>query len=71
MPVFEYQCERCGHAFDALVRNDADRRNVACPKCDAKKVERRLSVFAAHASAGPAPAGGACMRCGDPDGPCS
>lgn len=72
MPLFEYQCTACGHAFEVLLRNDADRRNVACPKCDDKRVQRRLSVFAAHQSSAPAPAsGGSCMRCGDPNGPCS
>lgn len=49
--------------------------NVAtCPKCQKRTAERKLSVFAARlGTTKPVGmnAGGACNRCGDPDGPCS
>ncbi|MCK6457911.1 MAG: zinc ribbon domain-containing protein [Phycisphaerae bacterium] len=71
MPVFEYRCRKCGHDFEELVRRAGE--SVPCPECGAKDVERRLSVFAARqgpAASAPAKIGGACGRCGDPNGPC-
>ena len=70
MPLYEYRCEACDRYFEELVgANDAD--SVRCPKCDSKRVERLLSVFAPHgADAAAIPPSGACGRCGDPNGPC-
>lgn len=69
MPIYEYRCESCGNAFEALVRGGVQ---PACPSCGATKAEKLLSVFAtAGASADPAPAfaGGPCGGCGHPGGP--
>lgn len=71
MPIFEFKCQSCGHEFEELVR-DA-KASVPCPKCSARKAERRLSVFAARQAAptrAAQSAPGGCMRCGDPNGPC-
>lgn len=72
MPIFEYRCLECGQRFEELVRSG--NANVQCPQCAARRVERLLSVFAAHGSqagaAGFEP-GAACGRCGDPNGPCA
>jgi putative FmdB family regulatory protein len=69
MPIFEYSCNECHHEFEALVYG---KEKAACPKCNAKKLTPRLSVFAVSAK-GPStsarPAGGACGSCGDPRGP--
>jgi len=47
MPLYEYQCQKCGHSFEELRRmNDADEVRE-CPKCGARKVERQFSTFAA------------------------
>ena len=69
MPVYEYVCRRCDHAFEELVLG-AER--PACPKCGGADPEKKFSVFAAggeskSAEAGPDP--GACGTCGDPRGP--
>ncbi len=73
MPIFEYVCEKCGAAFETLVRSKHQESEVVCEACGSRKVKRELSVFSAHASSQPAasrkPAG--CGRCGDPNGPCS
>jgi putative FmdB family regulatory protein len=51
MPIYEYSCKSCGHAFEELVRGD---EQPACPACGHGKVERQMSVPAAHvASSGP------------------
>jgi len=64
MPIFEYLCKECGHAFEKIVpRYDS---SAACTHCESQNVEKQLSVFAV---AGPSkefasgPEGG-CGRCG-------
>lgn len=42
MPVYEYECRGCGHAFEEWQKiNDAPVR--ICPKCKKRKVERLIS----------------------------
>ena len=70
MPIFEYICKDCQHEFEALVFG---KQRAECPKCQSKKLEPQLSVFAVSAksasSAGPAMSAGPCGSCGDPRGP--
>ena len=40
MPLFEYQCRKCGHQFEALVLNS---RAPACTKCKSQDLEKRVS----------------------------
>jgi putative FmdB family regulatory protein len=70
MPIFEYVCKECQHEFEALVFG---KQEAECPKCQSKKLEPQLSVFAVSAKSGPTsrpsmPAG-PCGSCGDPRGP--
>ncbi len=52
MPIYEYLCAKCGKPFEELVSSSATA--VKCPMCRSSRVERQLSVFAAHAR-GPEP----------------
>ena len=78
MPVYEYVCRKCGHEFDELVLSAADRDQVPCPSCGAKRAGRQLSVFAARDGApegttptsGFGPAAGPCGQCDNPGGAC-
>lgn len=71
MPVFEYLCGKCGHAFEQLLRGADEQAGVRCPKCGHARVEKQFSVFAARNAPKPAPLpAGGCGRCGDPQGPC-
>ena len=45
MPIYEYVCENCGHAFEWLVRGD---EKPSCPKCGRSSLTKQLSVPAAH-----------------------
>jgi putative FmdB family regulatory protein len=46
MPLYEYGCRSCGETFELIRRfQDAD-KDLECPKCHSKKVERQLSKFA-------------------------
>ena len=71
MPIFEYICKECEHEFEALIFGS---QKAECPKCQSKKLEPQLSVFAVSAttksgaSSRPAMAG-PCGSCGHPDGP--
>lgn len=72
MPIFEYICRDCQHAFEALVYG---KQKAECPKCHSKSLTPQLSVFAVSAggssskSASSFSSGGACGSCGDPRGP--
>ena len=56
MPIYEYQCETCGHCFEKLVfAGDAEIRQ-RCPACG-KEETRKLVSCASTLSGGP---GGLC-----------
>jgi putative FmdB family regulatory protein len=64
MPLYDYECPRCGNRFEELVFGSD--KKVNCPKCQAE-AERKMSVFAAPATKGAAtdfgggcPPGGQC-----------
>lgn len=50
MPVYEYRCAGCGHAFSKLFRSHAAVGSVACPSCGRAEAERAISGFAYHQS---------------------
>lgn len=69
MPLYEYVCKQCSHAFEELSASDGATARAPCPKCAATDTERilfsRVAVGNGRADAAPAP----CGRCGDPRGP--
>jgi putative FmdB family regulatory protein len=65
MPIYDYHCDGCGADFERLVRGDTI---VACPKCEGRKVERRMSLPARRAGGGEA--GPDLSRLGPPPGGC-
>lgn len=60
MPIFEYQCKKCGTGFEAIVSN-ADTK-VACESCGSKQVEKQLSTFSPAVAGASSPC--ADMGCG-------
>ncbi|HEY7687926.1 MAG TPA: zinc ribbon domain-containing protein [Dongiaceae bacterium] len=44
MPIHDFQCRRCGHRFEQLVKPD---ESPACPACGATGAERQFSYSAA------------------------
>jgi putative FmdB family regulatory protein len=49
MPIYEYQCKKCGHAFEHL-HNTSDLSAPACPECGAANPEKVLSSFSVNRS---------------------
>ena len=56
MPIYEFQCEKCGRDSEILVRS-ADWKNSECPHCGSKKLSKKFSTFAS-ASTGVAASSG-------------
>ena len=65
MPIYEYQCGKCGKAFERLVRSAGEA--ASCPECGSAKTARQLSVFAAavkNAVPASCPVGTSCPSAG-------
>ena len=45
MPIYEYECMKCGRWFDELIMGEDEEKGVRCPECKSKKIERRFSSF--------------------------
>jgi putative FmdB family regulatory protein len=44
MPIYEFICDACAHAFEKRV--PSNRSRVVCPKCESAKVTKQFSTFA-------------------------
>jgi len=55
MPIYEFHCDKCGKDSEILVRS-SNWRGTACPQCGAKKLTKKLSVFASRVAGQTAPA---------------
>ena len=56
MPIYEYQCAKCGRVSNFLVRNIAAHQPPACPKCGHPQMTRAVSRFAAPKGGAKSPA---------------
>lgn len=45
MPIYEYECRRCGHQFEVLVLPKSPA--ASCPSCHKKDLKQLVSMFAA------------------------
>jgi putative FmdB family regulatory protein len=45
MPIYEYRCPHCGETFEKLVPMGTDAKQVECPCCGQKGVDKKVSVF--------------------------
>jgi putative FmdB family regulatory protein len=58
MPIYQYNCHKCGHEFDLRRGIDEDDSEIACPQCGARHPRRVFSMFCTSSSGGCAPEGG-------------
>ncbi len=42
MPIFEYECSKCGHQFEYLVIPSSPK--AACPNCKSRKLKQQISL---------------------------
>jgi putative FmdB family regulatory protein len=69
MPIYEYECAKCGHPFEVLIRSDKDLPK-RCPACGASKPRKAFSAFAVASGVGKI--SDACESCPSlGKGPCS
>lgn len=45
MPIYEYECRGCGHAFELLVRGEM---TPACPECEGEDLQKLISLPRVH-----------------------
>ena len=45
MPIYEYQCQKCGNELEAL-RKISDDPLVDCPECGAPELKKKVSAAA-------------------------
>ena len=45
MPVYEYQCVKCGEAFDIMASLSERDAKAVCPSCGSRDVTRKFGVF--------------------------
>ena len=48
MPIYEYECKKCGDCFEELIMNSSEK--IACPECGSKRTSRLMSKFAIKSS---------------------
>ncbi len=61
MPIYGYDCKKCGHEFETLVRSSD---TPACPACGSVDLTKQLSLIASPAKGGSDDA----PVCGSPGG---
>ncbi|MHB8773378.1 MAG: FmdB family zinc ribbon protein [Syntrophales bacterium] len=47
MPLYDYECTRCAHRFEMIMKIDADA--PACPRCGSQETKRRIAAFRTNA----------------------
>jgi len=41
MPIYDYQCQGCGHQFETLVRGGV---TPACPRCNSVALDKQVTA---------------------------
>lgn len=59
MPMYDYQCPKCGAAFEEL-RPLAERDTAPCPECGATAQKQISSFFTGGGQGTPSRGGGSC-----------
>ncbi len=61
MPIYEYQCRKCGNVFEKIQIGKGEEERMTCPSCGADHPEKVLSSFSSkgsESSSSCGPAGG-------------
>jgi putative FmdB family regulatory protein len=60
MPIYEYQCKKCGEHFEKFIRGFAQQNDLICPRCGSDEVEKAVSLFGLSGSSQTGSSGGSC-----------
>jgi putative FmdB family regulatory protein len=52
MPIYEFQCKKCGHVFEQLCFPSDKSEAILCPCCGANDPCKLMSSFSCSSSAG-------------------
>jgi putative FmdB family regulatory protein len=55
MPIYEYECKKCGKIFEVYQRLSEKGNDIKCPVCGAEKPVKRVSSFSSCGSGGYSP----------------
>jgi putative FmdB family regulatory protein len=61
MPIYEFICDACAHAFEKRVPSSGSR--VHCPRCESPKVTKQFSTFAFKGEFRFVGSGAGCSHC--------
>jgi putative FmdB family regulatory protein len=64
MPIYEYECNRCGEPFEKMVRYSEADQLPACPKCASKDTHKKMSVVVSFGTSGLGAASSTGSSCG-------
>ena len=65
VPLFEYECKKCRHRFEALV---VGTRKPACPNCKSEDLEKLVSAFGVAGAGSGGWSAGPSSNCGPTGG---
>jgi len=60
VPLYEYQCTKCGEQFEVRQTMGADGSKLNCPRCQAGNPARLMSTFSSAGSEGSFGSGDSC-----------
>ena len=45
MPLYEYECQKCGKLTEILQNHSESDKDVKCPECGSSEMRRKFSTF--------------------------
>jgi len=49
MPLYDFECTKCGHAFEAILKMNEAFGDLPCPKCGATDPRKLVTPFQTNA----------------------
>lgn len=53
MPLYEFHCKTCQQPFETIVSSHTAAKDVTCPRCGSREVEKTLSAPNLRMASGP------------------
>ena len=68
MPIYDFKCKSCKHKFEKLIFKEEEIKEIKCPKCESKDIEKLLTTFRIGGSESSSScstcSSGSCSTCG-------